>query len=114
MAEHGAKVLVLERETQFKDRVRGEGTMPWGVADARRSISLTCCKTLVDEHYRVIHKVEDWWREIFYAGGPQADARRAQALPLVAQDLTRVPDHIFSGPDLPADETVRRRFFGEE
>ena len=34
MAEHGAKVLVLERETQFKDRVRGEGMMPWGVADA--------------------------------------------------------------------------------
>jgi len=24
MAEHGAKVLVLERETRFKDRVLGE------------------------------------------------------------------------------------------
>jgi len=24
MAEHGARVLVLEREQQFKDRVRGE------------------------------------------------------------------------------------------
>jgi len=67
-----------------------------------------------DRYHDVIHKVEGWWRELFYAGGPQADARRAQALPLVAQDLTRVPDHIFSGPELPADETVRRRFFGEE
>jgi hypothetical protein len=35
-------------------------------------------------------------------------------LPLIAQDGTRVPDHIISGPDLPLHETVRRRFFGEE
>src|SRR3569833_96225 len=34
MAERGAKVLVLERETQFKDRVRGEAIVPWGVAEA--------------------------------------------------------------------------------
>ncbi|HEX5135370.1 MAG TPA: FAD-dependent monooxygenase [Planctomycetota bacterium] len=34
MAERGAKVLVLERETQFRDRVRGEGLVPWGVAEA--------------------------------------------------------------------------------
>jgi 2-polyprenyl-6-methoxyphenol hydroxylase-like FAD-dependent oxidoreductase len=35
MAEHGARVLVLERETRFKDRVRGEGLLPWGVGEAR-------------------------------------------------------------------------------
>jgi 2-polyprenyl-6-methoxyphenol hydroxylase-like FAD-dependent oxidoreductase len=34
MAKHGAKVLVLEREKQFKDRVRGEQVCSWGVADA--------------------------------------------------------------------------------
>jgi 2-polyprenyl-6-methoxyphenol hydroxylase-like FAD-dependent oxidoreductase len=34
MAEHGARVLVLERETQFHDRVRGEGMAPWGRAEA--------------------------------------------------------------------------------
>jgi len=28
-------VLVLEREKQFKDRVRGEQMSPWGVAEAR-------------------------------------------------------------------------------
>jgi 2-polyprenyl-6-methoxyphenol hydroxylase-like FAD-dependent oxidoreductase len=32
----GHKVLVLERETEFKDRVRGENMVPWGVAVARR------------------------------------------------------------------------------
>jgi hypothetical protein len=30
------------------------------------------------------------------------------------QDPARVPDHMASGPELPADETVRRRFFGDE
>jgi flavin-dependent dehydrogenase len=33
MAEHGVRVLVLEREKQFKDRVRGEGMFPWEVAE---------------------------------------------------------------------------------
>jgi hypothetical protein len=51
---------------------------------------------------------------MFMAIGPEAEARRARALPLLAQDGARVPDHIFGGPDLPADEAVRRRFFGEE
>ena len=35
MAEHGARVLVLERETEFRDRVRGEAIMPWGVPELR-------------------------------------------------------------------------------
>lgn len=35
MAEHGARVLVVERERQFKDRVRGEGMHAWGVPEAR-------------------------------------------------------------------------------
>lgn len=67
-----------------------------------------------DRYYGVIHRVENWLSELFLAIGPEAEARRAKALPLIAQDETRVPDHITSGPDLPADETVRRRFFGEE
>ena len=33
MAERGAKVLVLEQETRFRDRIRGEYMMPWGVAE---------------------------------------------------------------------------------
>jgi hypothetical protein len=34
-------------------------------------------------------------------------------MPLIAEDLSRVPDHLFGGPELPLDETVRARFFGE-
>ena len=35
MAARGARVLVLERETRFRDRVRGEYLECWGVAEAR-------------------------------------------------------------------------------
>jgi len=35
MAKAGADVLVLETETLFRDRVRGEAIMPWGVAEAK-------------------------------------------------------------------------------
>ena len=35
MAAEGARVLVLESEETFRDRVRGEAVMPWGVAEAR-------------------------------------------------------------------------------
>ena len=35
MAAAGARTLVLEAEETFRDRVRGEAVMPWGVAEAR-------------------------------------------------------------------------------
>jgi 2-polyprenyl-6-methoxyphenol hydroxylase-like FAD-dependent oxidoreductase len=41
-ARAGHKVLVLERQTQFKDRIRGENMLPWGVAAARRLGLVDC------------------------------------------------------------------------
>jgi flavin-dependent dehydrogenase len=35
LAENGMRVLVLEREVAFRDRVRGEQMHCWGVAEAR-------------------------------------------------------------------------------
>src|SRR5215470_19298207 len=35
MAERGARVLVVEKERRFADRVRGEILLPWGVGEAR-------------------------------------------------------------------------------
>src|SRR5215211_6334515 len=37
LARSGLGVLVVERETRFRDRIRGEGTWPWGVAEARQA-----------------------------------------------------------------------------
>ena len=42
MAEHGARVLVIERERQFKDRVRGEVMFPWGYAEVQ-ALGVTDC-----------------------------------------------------------------------
>ena len=42
-----------------------------------------------DQHYGVIHRVTGWIGQMFYASGPEADARRAKALPLIAQDPSR-------------------------
>lgn len=36
MAQNGASVLVLEREQEFRDRVRGEYLAPWGVEELER------------------------------------------------------------------------------
>ena len=37
LARGGLGVLVVEREVRFRDRIRGEVTWPWGVAEARRA-----------------------------------------------------------------------------
>jgi len=36
MSRAGARVLMLERQTDFRDRVRGELMWPWGVAEVQR------------------------------------------------------------------------------
>jgi 2-polyprenyl-6-methoxyphenol hydroxylase-like FAD-dependent oxidoreductase len=66
-----------------------------------------------DAYFQRCHRVTVWFRNVFQEQGPEADARRQRALPLIMQDISRVPDHLFSGPEPPADDTVRARFFGE-
>ena len=39
LAEHDYRVIVLEQEREFKDRVRGEQMHPWGVSARANSIS---------------------------------------------------------------------------
>jgi 2-polyprenyl-6-methoxyphenol hydroxylase-like FAD-dependent oxidoreductase len=67
-----------------------------------------------DRYYAPVHRVNGWIADLFLEMGPEAQARRERALPLIAQDPSRVPDVQFGGPELPADETARRRFFAEE
>jgi flavin-dependent dehydrogenase len=59
IAKRGARVLLLERERQFKDRVRGECVFPWGVAEA---IQLDVLELLRD---RCAHELP--WMD-FYSG----------------------------------------------
>jgi menaquinone-9 beta-reductase len=63
--------------------------------------------------FHACHTVEGWLRTLFQDPSPEAAALRTRTMPLIAEDPTRVPDHIFSGPDLPLNEQVRARLFGE-
>jgi 2-polyprenyl-6-methoxyphenol hydroxylase-like FAD-dependent oxidoreductase len=67
-----------------------------------------------DRYSAAVRKVTGWFRGLFLEQGIDADKRRERALPLLAEDGSRAPDHLFSGPDLLADESVRKRFFGDE
>jgi 2-polyprenyl-6-methoxyphenol hydroxylase-like FAD-dependent oxidoreductase len=67
-----------------------------------------------DRGYDTIHTTEDLFTTFFLETGPDADARRARALPLIAEEPDRVPDAFMAGPDTaPVDGPARSRFFGE-
>ena len=66
-----------------------------------------------DVYFHNCHTATVWFRQVFQEQSPEAALRRQRALPLIAEDLTRVPDHIFSGPEMPLGDSVRSRFFGE-
>lgn len=68
-----------------------------------------------DRGFATTHATEGWFTSFFLDTGPDADARRVHALALIAEDPTRVPDALMSGPDAaPATDEARRRFFGED
>jgi menaquinone-9 beta-reductase len=67
-----------------------------------------------DRYYSAVHTVTRWFARLNFDRGEVADARRARALPLIGQEPDRMPDHLNSGPDLPAGDLVRRRYFGED
>lgn len=66
-----------------------------------------------DNYFATCHTATVWQRQVFQEQTPEARLRRQKAMPLIAEDPTRVPDYLFSGPDLPMDDSVRARFFGE-
>ena len=66
-----------------------------------------------DRYWTNLHEATNCIHQILYEHSAKGEERRAQALPLIAQDRTRFPDHLFSGPDEPFTELERRRLFGE-
>jgi flavin-dependent dehydrogenase len=86
MAEHGAKVLVLERETRFKDRVRGEVIWSWGVAELRELGS--------HELLRNACGADIFWFDT-YLGPVRVDHQD-----LVGRTMQHIPALNFSHPDM--------------
>jgi 2-polyprenyl-6-methoxyphenol hydroxylase-like FAD-dependent oxidoreductase len=66
-----------------------------------------------DSYFHNCHTATTWFRSVFQEQTPEAILRRQKAMPLIMQDPMRVPDHLFSGPELPLNDEVRARFFGE-
>lgn len=78
----------------------------WAVAGDRFA-------TRHDQHYGTIRTVSGWFHDVFQRLGPEADARRARACPRFAEDPMRMPDQLYSGPEVPLPADARARFFGE-
>ena len=66
-----------------------------------------------DSYFHRCHKAVQMLRTVFQEQSPEAALIRQRALPLIQEDPTRVPDHLMGGPELPIDDSVRARFFGE-
>ncbi len=66
-----------------------------------------------DQYFTNAREADNCMRELLVDRGPEADARRARALPRVAQGIAQMPDQAFCGPDKPFDEADRRRLFGD-
>lgn len=60
-----------------------------------------------------IREADSWYTDILLDIGPEADARRERALPLILEDQSRIPDTPLVGPSFGATEEMRQRFFGE-
>jgi hypothetical protein len=67
-----------------------------------------------DRYYGAMRIINQWMRELYYERGSEHDARRARALPRLAQEPERAPDLLGLGPDSPIDDIARRRFFGDD
>jgi 2-polyprenyl-6-methoxyphenol hydroxylase-like FAD-dependent oxidoreductase len=67
-----------------------------------------------DDHYGTIHRMTKWIRRMLYDPSPEAIQLRERALPQLIADPTRGLDVVGIGPDFPADEIRRRRFFCED
>jgi len=67
-----------------------------------------------DADYGAVSKVTGWAWQMFQQTGPDGDSLRARALPLIAEDPSRVPDTLFSGPDFPLGPDARAKFFAED
>lgn len=73
LARAGLSVLVLEKETEYRDRVRGEWIAPWGVVETKR-LGLYDTLRAAGGHHLAMHRA--------YPEGPDAPPSPLDALPL--------------------------------
>jgi 2-polyprenyl-6-methoxyphenol hydroxylase-like FAD-dependent oxidoreductase len=65
-----------------------------------------------DRAFDSLRRMTSWMTEMAFATGREADATRGRAMPMIADDPTRVPDLAGVGPDAASDDYARQRYFG--
>jgi 2-polyprenyl-6-methoxyphenol hydroxylase-like FAD-dependent oxidoreductase len=86
MAKAGHRVLVLESEEQFRDRVRGEQLASWGTAEAKEL-------GILDVLFSTCGNEENWWD--FFIGGVQVQHRN-----MTETTAPQQPNVTFYHPDM--------------
>ncbi len=67
-----------------------------------------------DQYFGGLNRIIGWLTDLVYEIGPEADARRAHVFARHQLEPERGLDLLALGPDVPSDETARRRFFAED
>jgi menaquinone-9 beta-reductase len=57
-----------------------------------------------DRYFSAVHKFYDWFWQILYDPSRAGSVHRTRVLPQLTQDITRMPDTLASGPEVPLDE----------
>lgn len=65
-----------------------------------------------DEYYGALHRIHQWFRQLLWTPGPDADARRQRVFARLQQDPTGFPDMVGLGPFGPSDEQARQLILG--
>lgn len=114
MADRGARVLVIEHERQFKDRVRGEMMFPWGYAEAN---ALGVAECLGDNGYRPGYRNVIRWVD-FYAVTERMFHREVahttpQHLPCLAFYHPAMQESLLGAPKLREPQCAAARPFAK-
>ena len=99
------KTMALPIESDMKIEERRRTALGWRPQLARCSRPSTFATNRPD--------YVKWFFDLFLSRGPEYDRLRERALPPLMTEPDRVPDHVWSGPEMPFGEEVRKRLFGE-
>lgn len=67
-----------------------------------------------DRDYGIVHETEEWFAELLFSAGPEAEERRMRVMPKIMQNPDSAPDTFQAGPDnVTLSEEWRREIFGE-
>ena len=98
LARGGLSVLAIEREAEFRDRIRGELTWPWGVAEAARVGLLEVIESVGRAEIPEMH---------FFDHGQVVETHRWEAEPIVGFSHPCLQQALFAWAEEQGATTIR-------